>query len=139
MILFEPSEMTNQKLDKIIRQLGTVLQREVGFWQFKFAELVLMCLTDEVHDRLRIISFVTNEDKVASDELVQCMSANFDRALDARYCLSEGKLWAAFIHPLGSLDEEQFVSGCYQVSELVKNFGGSFASGALSFNSGLVD
>ncbi|NJL83304.1 MAG: hypothetical protein HC890_10765, partial [Chloroflexaceae bacterium] len=56
--------------------------------------------------------------------------------LDARYAVSNGVVFAAFVHPLSTLDERDFLSALRQVSQLVRNFGTSYSSGALSFGPG---
>ena len=139
MIFLEPSGMNNKKLDKIIHQISEHVDGEPGLWQFRFADLTLVCVTDESHDRMRVMCPITNADQVTASQITECLAANFDRALDARYCLSNGTLWGAFIHPLNCLDEPLFASACHQVSEVAKNFGGSYCSGGLSFNSRLLD
>lgn len=62
--------------------------------------------------------------------------ANFDRALDARYCVYKGALWAAFIHPLAELSEAYFESGVEQVVTLAETFGTTYNSGAFIFGGG---
>jgi hypothetical protein len=61
------------------------------------------------------------------------MEANFDRTLDVRYCVFQSHLWSAFIHPLSELSEEFLASALRQLSNSVKNFGGSYTSGILVF------
>ena len=139
MIFLEPTGMTNKKLDKIIRRISSSVEGELGLWQFRFANGTLICVTDETHNRMRVMSPIVEADKVTPEQLAECMAANFDRALDARYCLSNGTLWGAFIHPLECLSEGLFQSACHQVCAVAENFGGSYSSGGLSFNSGLFD
>ena len=107
-----------------------------GAWAFSYRELEMMLLTDENHDRMRIISPVAAEGELLPEEMQIILRANFDRTLDARYATWQGKLWAAFIHPLGSLTEEEARAGLEQVWGLVRNYGGSYASGNLGFAPG---
>ena len=61
------------------------------------------------------------------------MEANFHSALDARYAISDGILWAAFIHPLQELTKDQVISAISQVYSTVQTFGTYYSSGELSF------
>lgn len=129
----EASGMNNRRLETLIREISDEIEGNPGFWQFNAFGQRLICVTDESHDRLRVMVPIVDESDLTSDQLSQCMAANFDRALDARYCISDGTLWGAFIHPLGCLNPAHFRSGCQQVAELAKNFGTSFSSGVLRF------
>lgn len=61
------------------------------------------------------------------------MEANFHSALDARYAVSDGVLYSAFIHPLASLTERDLISGIGQTRQLALTFGRKYSSGALHF------
>lgn len=131
--------MNNERLGELIAKIGTDIEGQPGFWQFKFEQIGLICVTDETHDRMRVMSPIASVEDVKSEHILACMNANFDRALDARYCISNETLWSAFIHPLGCLTDALFHSACSQVSEAAVNFGGTYSSGGLSFNSGVVE
>jgi len=130
--------MTNERLGKLIAEIGADVEGQPGFWQFNFGPVRLICVTDETHDRMRVMSPIASVEDLTSEQILACMNANFDRALDARYCISNETLWGAFIHPLGSLTDGLFHSACTQVSEVAVNFGGSYSSGGLNFNSNIV-
>ncbi len=125
--------MNNHKLEALIAEIGTDVEGQPGFWQFTSSGRRLYCITDETHDRMRIMAPIVDTSTVEEEKLMMCLEANFDRALDARYCTNAGTLWGAFIHPLRSLDAELFRSGCRQVAELATNFGGTYSSGELRF------
>ena len=61
------------------------------------------------------------------------MEANFATALDARYAVFEGIVWAVFGHPLDSLRERDLVSRLQQVVSLVKTAGTTYLSSDLKF------
>lgn len=132
-------DMNNNLLGELIQQIGNDIEGQPGFWQFNFGDVRMICVTDETHNRMRLMTPIAKEDELAPEIILACMNANFDRALDARYCLNNGTLWGAFIHPLGSLTGSLFHSACSQVSEVALNFGGSYSSGGLSFNSDVVE
>lgn len=125
--------MNNRRLDMIIRDIGENVDGQLGFWQFDAFGRRLVCITDESHDRLRIMTPITERDQLSSELIYTCMEANYDRALDARYCINDDTLWGAYIHPLRSLQENQFRSACSQVAEVATNFGTTFSSGELRF------
>jgi hypothetical protein len=64
------------------------------------------------------------------------MQANFDSALDARYAIAEGRLWAVYIHPLSPLRDEQLISGVGQVVNAALTYGTLYTSGAGQFGRG---
>ena len=73
---------------------------------------------------------------VEDDELLRLMQANFDSALDARYCIANGIIWSAFIHPLSILSDEELLSGLAQAITAAASFGSTYSSGALIFKGG---
>ena len=125
--------MNNRKLDVLIRRMGDNVEGRPGFWQFDHNDSRLICITDESHDRMRVMTPIAPVDELNDDLIMACLAANFDRALDARYCLNGDTLWGAFIHPLSPLTDDQFFSACAQVSEVARNFGSTFSSGELAF------
>ena len=120
--------MSCQLLGRLIYQVGEHVEGWHGFWQFHYLERDLICVGDETHDRMRVITSVADLSEISSDQLMECLEANFDRALDARYCVSDGTVWSVFVHPLRSLTPELFCSACKQVVEAANNFGTSYSS-----------
>jgi hypothetical protein len=53
-----------------------------------------------------------------------------------RYGSSNGLLFAAFLHPLSSLEDALARSALDQVASLVHTFGSHFTSGSIEFSSG---
>ena len=125
--------MNNEDVDRLIRMFGSHVDGVLGAWRFQLDAVLMYCITDEKHNRLRIIAPIANVDELTEDVLRECLSANFDRTLDARYCIHDQTIWGAFIHPLDSLSAEQLESALTQVASVHKNFGGSYCSGQLVF------
>lgn len=125
--------MDNQKLNAIIYTLSDEIEGNEGNWQFIIDSTLFICLTDELHNRMRIISPIVEIKNMTDDQIKSCMEANFHSALDVRYAISEEVLWSAFIHPLTELTKEQVISAIAQVYSCAKTFGTSYSSGALSF------
>ena len=128
--------MTNKKLDDLIRQITSDVVGQVGNWQFLINKRDILVITDERHNRMRIMSPVTTQDRLNEAELTRLLEANFSSALDAKYALRDQTLWSVFTHPLGELSDEQFLDCVAQVANLANNFGHSYASGNLFFGAG---
>ena len=129
--------MTLARMGEIVQRLDP--QAKVprpGSWQFKISERPVVIVTDPIHNRMRIMSPVAKVDGLPEDALQRMMQANFDTALDARYAIARGVVWATFIHPLSELHDRQFISGIGQTVNLALTFGKTFSSGAMAFGGG---
>lgn len=131
--------MNNDRLETIIRKIDANAEGRSGFWRFSVAERQLLVITDETANRMRIISGVAEVKDIDAEGMTRMMQANFDSALDARYAVAKGVLWSAFLHPLSTLDERDFVSGVAQVVNLAATYGSTYSSGALTFGGGDSD
>lgn len=134
---FEGVERMDQAmLEKLVKNLadeGSEPSGEGGRVQFQFNGVSLVLLSSEAHDRMRIITPVAEYASLSAEQLALAMAANFHTALDARYALSNGVLYSAYIHPLVSLTAQQVESAVTQVATLAQTFGTSYSSGALNF------
>lgn len=128
-------EMDNEKLQSIIYTISDEMQGDMGRWEFVIDSTYFMCLTDEVHNRMRIISPVKTMDEVTQDQLEKCMEANFHTALDVKYAISDSILWSAYIHPLKELSKDQTIDAIKQIYSAVHTFGSYYSSGNLQFPS----
>ena len=132
--MIAPASMNNNRLRELIRDMATeIIEDQLGFWKFQYGEMLVLVITDEGHNRMRVMAPVTETESFSNQQWQVLMSANFDRALDARYCVKDDMLWSAFIHPLQQLGSAQFRDAVEQVVTLAKNYGTSFSSGNLSF------
>jgi len=132
-IQLQAQDMDNQQLYRIISALTDQIDGQEGNWRFAIDSTLFICLTDELHNRMRIISPIVEMADVSPEQLERCMEANFHSALDIRYAISDGAIWAAYIHPLRELSNEQVLSAISQVYSGVKTFGTHYSGGALSF------
>lgn len=128
--------MDNDKMDEIIRRLDDQVEGKKGYWSFKITSLTVTVITDEKADRMRIIIPIIESEKLDVETLYRVMQANFDSALDARYAIAKNILWSTYLHPLASLNDEQFITAIGQTVNLVSTFGTSYSSGLLSFRGG---
>ena len=128
--------MNNNRLDELIRQITPDVVGQLGNWQFLINKRDILVITDESHNRMRIMTPVATQDQLNDADLVRLLEANFSSALDAKYALRDQTLWSVFTHPLGELSEEQFLDCAAQVANLANNFGDSYASSNLFFGAG---
>lgn len=127
------SAMNSVRLNSVIRECGEIQDSQPGYWRFEYRNHVVIAMTDEIHNRMRIITPVVEVTEISESVWLLALSANFDRALDARYAINGDYLWSAFIHPLSQLTDAQFIDGLDQVVTLSENFGTTFASTDITF------
>lgn len=133
---FEGS-MTLEHMGVIIKRLDDkAKQTRKGFWEFKIIGIPVIIVTDEKNDRMRILVGIKKVATMSKQELMRLSQANFDSALDARYAIAKGVLWAAYIHPLRALHDKQFISAIGQTVNIVREYGKSYSSGALFYGGG---
>ena len=132
----DPKPMTNQRLGELISRVDENAEGRPGFWSLTVENVSVQVVTDENADRMRIVSPILKTENLKEQTLYRLMQANFDSALDARYAIANGILWSTYIHPLGSLDDEQFLVGLGQTVNAVITYGSSYSSGLLSYKGG---
>ncbi len=125
--------MNNKQLDTIFHTLIDNVKGNHGHWQFILGDTQLICLTDELHNRMRFMAPIIETDKLTPDEINRCLEANFHTALDIKYAISDGILWSVFMHPLKELTERQVEDAIQQVYAGAQNFGSSYSSSNLYF------
>ncbi len=129
--------MTLARMDTIIRRLDEKAKApRPGSWQFTISERPVIIVTDVRNDRMRIISPISKAEGLPPELMKRLMQANFDTALDARYAIARGVVWATFIHPLRALHDRQFISAIGQTVNLAITFGTTFSSGGMSYGGG---
>ncbi len=111
----QSQNMNNADLEKIIYVVSDTIQGTTGNWQFVIEDKLFICVTDENHNRMRIISPIIEEFKLSNSDRQKLLEANFHTALDARYAIANDYLWAVFIHPLKELSKEQVMDAINQV------------------------
>jgi len=129
----QSQNMNNSDLEKIIYVVSDSLQGVTGNWQFLIEDKLFICVTDEKHNRMRIISPIMEEVKLSNTDRQKLLEANFHTALDARYAIANDYLWAVFIHPLKELSKDQVMDAISQVYTAVLTYGTTYSSTGLSF------
>jgi hypothetical protein len=128
--------MTLDRMGEIILKIAPDAKRVKGSWRFNIEGYQVSIFTDENADRMRIIVPVESAENIPPKRMYRLMQANFDSALDARYSVAQEILWSAYIHPLKSLDDREFISGLGQVINLAETYGTAYTSGAIVFGGG---
>lgn len=130
------AQMTNQKMDEIFKKEATEVEGNLGGWQMIYGEQLIVVITDEKANRMRIFTPVVEEEKTKRGDLKKMLEANFHSALDAKYCLYNGFVISVFTHPLKELTDMQLIDAMRQVVTLVNNYGTTFSSTGWVFGSG---
>lgn len=131
--LWADSAMTQNKMEDIVREMASESSGQGGRVVFVFNGMTMTLLSDVKHDRMRIITPIAKYASLKDQQREAVMVSNFHLALDARYAVSQGTLFSAYIHPLSSLTQQQLEAAVYQVHNLAFTFGDQYSSGALSF------
>jgi hypothetical protein len=128
--------MTLESLNTILRQEANNVNRtNQQQWQFQLQGRSMVMVANEKHNRMRIVTPITQVQELSSDQLFKMMAANYHSALDARYAINQqGVVVAVFLHPLTSLQKPDFRSALQQVANLAETFGTDYSSGELYFN-----
>lgn len=129
-----PQPMTAERLGALIEEFGSNVQRGQGGWVFEFFGRPVSCLVAPQFDRMRFVAPIVPLDKITEQHKDEMLAANIHTALDVRYGTNKGIVYAAFIHPLSPLTDEQVVSAMQQVSRAALTFGKSYSSTDLTFD-----
>jgi hypothetical protein len=128
--------MTQQHLHDLILEVGSDVLISGNIVQFSFGGADLLCISDIAADRMRIISPIVELTTVDREQLLLALMANFHSALDARYAISDGVVYSAYIHPLSPLSDEEVIAAISQVASARNTFGEEYSSGELYFGGG---
>ena len=129
--------MTLERMGEIIARLDPEAETlRKGVWRFTIEQAPVFIVTDETNNRMRILVPVRSATDMTPEEVTRVMQANFDSALDARYAIAKDVLWSAFIHPLRTLHDKQFIAGIGQTVNLAATYGTTYTSGLLTYGGG---
>lgn len=128
--------MTADRLGELILRVDDEAILQGTSWFFHVEGLETVVVYDVAADRMRIIIPIVAADELLEEDLTRMMQANFDSALDARYALAQGTLWGAFIHPLSTLTDEEFLLGIAQTVNVVLSYGANYSSGMFIYGNG---
>lgn len=126
--------MTQDVMEKIVASHVEVISQKKGYVVFMYKKIKMALISDVKHDRMRIIAPITEYSALKVEEKDAAMEANFHLALDARYGISKGVLYSAYIHPMSPLTKQELERALDQVSTLARTFGSTYTSGGLIFD-----
>ena len=132
----DAQEMDNKQMEKILKTESGIVEGENGAWQALYKNHLLIILTDETNNRMRIFTPIVEESKLDEGELEKLLIANFHSALDAKYALYESYVVAVFTHPLKELTVAQLKDAMLQVATLSETFRTTYSSTELIFGGG---
>jgi hypothetical protein len=125
--------MDNKQMEAIFKKEADLVEGEAGAWQLLYLERILLVLTDETNNRMRIFTPILEEKSIGETEMQKMLSANFHSALDAKYSLYNGFVISTFTHPLRELTPDQLRDAMKQVVNLADTFGTTYSSTDLLF------
>lgn len=126
--------MDQVTMEKIVKAMAEGSKGENGVVDFHFEQVRMYLISDTTHNRMRIVAPITDASKLSEEQTLAILESNYHQALDARYAISKGVLFSAYIHPLAELTEAQIKSAVIQVANLALSFGNEYTSGVLSYN-----
>lgn len=128
--------MTIERLVSIIFAVDPEARLNGITMELTIDDIPIMVIADPVANRMRAMVPIRSAAGLSLEELMRVMQANFDSALDARYAVAQGRLWATYIHPLSALEREQFLSALIQTVNIARTYGQTYSGGALTFGGG---
>lgn len=128
-----PSMTTAAAVRSVLEEVALDVGGAEGQFVAKYRNVRILVHANEHHGRMRIATPVAAAHDLPQGELRMLLEANYSRALDARYAIGDGVVWALFIRPMAGLDRETFLDGADQVVNLKKTFGTSYRSTDLTF------
>lgn len=129
----EAKGMTQARMAEIVAKVAGEYQGSYNNIQFVFNEVPMALISDAASNRMRIIAPVAEVSNLTDAHIKAAMVSNFHLALDARYAIGNGMMFAAYIHPMKELTDQQLESAISQVSTLRLTFGTKYTSGELTF------
>lgn len=128
--------MTVQRMSAIILALDPEARSNQNQLYLTIEDVPLVLIADAPSDRMRVMAPIRSAEGVTEDDMRRMMQANFDTALDARYAIAQGRLWAVFIHPFRALEKDQLISGIGQTVNLALTYGNLYTGGAQTYRGG---
>ena len=129
-------DMSNDLLAEILNKVCYKVEGDSGYWNVYYKDRMIIVITDQKNNRMRMICPIVEQKKVKSKEMEEVMAANFDRALDVKYATYDNYLWSIFVHRLKELTPDQLYDAIDQVYMAAATYGSSYTSTNLVFGGG---
>ena len=128
--------MTAQRLAQIVTVLDPDARPAGSAISMTIQDVPVLVVVDVGANRMRAMVPIRRVEGMTQEEMARVMQANFDTALDARYAIANGQLWAVFIHPLRQLERDQLISGLGQTVNIALTYGSLYHGGEMQFGGG---
>lgn len=132
----QDTSMTAERLAQIIMDIDPDAAITPSGIELTIEDIPVLVVMAPAADRMRAMVPIASVEDVTPEEMSRMMQANFDTALDARYAVVQDRVWGVFIHPLGALEREQFLSAIAQTVNLARTYGTLYSGGAQVFGGG---
>ena len=121
--------MTQSRMELIFGDQVDAIMGPPGAIQSRVDGINVYMISHPPTDRMRIIAPIVMVENINPRVLKVLLRANFDKTRDARYAISDGIVYAVFLHPISLLSSDQIESALAQVLNLARTFGTTFSSG----------
>ena len=115
--------MTQARMEALFAEEADAIVGPPGAIQTRVDGIDVYLISDPGNDRMRIIAPIARVEGLDPRIYPILLRANFQTTRDARYAISNGVVYAAFLHPISSLSPELLRSAFSQVVSLAKAFG----------------
>lgn len=128
--------MTPEAMADLVTSFDPEAQVRDNLISFTLQKRKVLIVHDAKNNRMRALTPIARAAILDDAIMMRMLQANYDSVLDVRYAVADDLVWAAFIHPLGSLEQEDLLSAIAQLVTSAETFGTTFASGAMVFGGG---
>lgn len=129
--------MTLDKMREVVNRLDeNAKEPRPGNFSLVINDFEVAIFTADAANRMRVMVRIKSAESLSKKDLIRMSQANLDSALDARYAIGRGVLWATYIHPLSSLHPLQFIEAVGSTVNLAATYGSTYSSGQLLFGGG---
>jgi hypothetical protein len=132
----QDTSITAERLAQIIMDIDPDAAITPSGIELTIEDIPVLVVMAPAADRMRAMVPIASVEEVTPEEMSRMMQANFDTALDARYAVAKDRVLGVFIHPLGALEREQFLSAIAQTVNLARTYGTLYSGGAQVFGGG---
>ena len=129
----QAQRMDNKRMEKLFEKESIKVEGEPGAWMAYFNDHILLVITDERNNRMRVFTPIVEEEAANAVQISRMLKANFHSALDAKYGVYEGFIVSVYTHPLRELTEGQLLDAMSQVAKLAETYGSTYSSTDLIF------
>jgi len=122
-----------EDVDAVLRNDARFVNRSGQRWEFYYNSVRMRAVADSGADRVRVMAYIRPARRTKDSQLERALEANYASSADARYGISDGKIYAVYAHPLSALDGDQLRAGLTQVARLAETFGTTYTSGDVTY------